>query len=174
MAFTVTSAGRRLVMAALLALAIAGLVVRHFAPNPSTLRDVGTLLLVLWLPAVGNLVAYLVRKMPRKPDARPANAFAPGSAFTPQLRAEIETEGIPAHVASPLTAGDARFMVVKGRHAFTARLERPLVEMLAAPGKQVICLELLHPATALPHLRAGGDFHVVVGRTAVAKGRVVE
>ncbi|HVE53228.1 MAG TPA: hypothetical protein VNB23_07560 [Ramlibacter sp.] len=174
MAFTVTSSGRRLVMAVLLALAIAGLVVRNFAPDPSPLRDVGTLLLVLWLPAVGNLVAYLIRKIPARPSRRPANTFAAGSAFQPQLRAEIDTEGIAPHVAAPLAAGATGFMVVKGRHAFTARMERPLVEALAAAGRQVIGVELLHPGAALSHLGAGEEFHVVVGRTAVAKGRVVE
>jgi len=46
-------------MAVMLVLAAAGGVIREMAPNPSVLRDIGTLMLVLWLPAVGNLVCYL-------------------------------------------------------------------------------------------------------------------
>ena len=82
MAFTVTSAGRRLAMAVLLLLAIAGAVIRATAPDPSTLRDIGTLLLVLWMPAVGNLVAYLVRKIPRR--RWPAGAGRPSRGDDPR------------------------------------------------------------------------------------------
>ena len=58
----VTSARRQIIMATLLGLAIIGAAMRYWAPNPSTTRDIGTLMLVLWLPAVGNLVAFVVRE----------------------------------------------------------------------------------------------------------------
>ena len=58
----VTSFRRQVVMATLLVLAIVGGVMRYWAPNPSTARDIGTLLLVMWLPAVGNLVSFVVRE----------------------------------------------------------------------------------------------------------------
>ena len=83
MALIATPARRRLAMIALLVLAASGGVVRWVAPNPSTLRDLGTLLLVLWLPAVGNLIAYFIKRIPR--SAPPATEFAPGAAFAPQL-----------------------------------------------------------------------------------------
>eukprot|EP01034_Spumella_vulgaris_P006289 gene6289-8010_t len=53
MSFTVSSSSRRVAMAVLLGLAVLGGVIRYTATNPSTLRDVGTLLLVLWVPAIG-------------------------------------------------------------------------------------------------------------------------
>lgn len=60
---TVTSSRRQIVMVVLLVLAVIGAAIRYWAPNPSAARDVGTLLLVLWLPAVGNLVAFAIGKM---------------------------------------------------------------------------------------------------------------
>ncbi len=53
-------------MATLLGLAIVGAAMRYWAPNPSATRDIGTLLLVLWLPAVGNLVSFVVREWHRR------------------------------------------------------------------------------------------------------------
>ena len=42
----VTSSRRQIVMATLLGLAIVGAAMRYWAPNPSTARDIGTLMLV--------------------------------------------------------------------------------------------------------------------------------
>ena len=170
MGYTVTSSSRRVVMSVLLALAIGGGVLRYFAPNPSTLRDVGTLLLVLWLPAVGNLVGYLLRKIPRR--ARPATEFPPGAAFVPQLRASIEATAEPSALAA-LRADERRCTILVGRRGFTARVGAPLARTLGAKGAQEVALELLHPAVALPHLSPGTDFHLLVGATAVAAGRVI-
>jgi hypothetical protein len=47
----VDSGRRQVVMCVLLGLAAAGAAIRHWADNPSLARDIGTLLLVLWLPA---------------------------------------------------------------------------------------------------------------------------
>jgi hypothetical protein len=58
----VTSSRRQIVMATLLGLAIVGAAMRYWAPNPSTARDIGTLLLVMWLPAVGNIVSFVMRE----------------------------------------------------------------------------------------------------------------
>jgi uncharacterized membrane protein len=62
----ITSSRRQIVMATLLGLAIVGAAVRYFAPNPSVTRDIGTLLMVMWLPAVGNLVAFAVRQLHKR------------------------------------------------------------------------------------------------------------
>ena len=62
----VTSSRRQIVMATLLGLAIVGGAMRYWAPNPSTARDIGTLLLVMWLPAVGNLISFVVREWHRR------------------------------------------------------------------------------------------------------------
>lgn len=169
MAFTVTSAGRRLAMAVLLVLAIAGAVIRASAPDPSTLRDFGTLLLVLWLPAVGNLVAYFVRKIPRRAPQRAAG-FGVGSAFMPHLRVQLEPAGMVRDLPATLAAAGNSCTLIVANSGFTARLGGP-VPVQEDRGVQV---ELLRPDVALAQLAMGTEFRLAVGATAVAKGRVVE
>ena len=167
MALTATPARRRLVMIVLLLLAACGGVIRHFAPQPSTLHDLGTLLLVLWLPAVGNLIAYLVRRLPRRAPRGPG--FPAGSAFVPHLRARLESVELAEAERASLLEHTGCLLLV-GQQAFTARLGQPLARALAAAQPQPI--ELLRPAAALAQLVPGTPFHLLVGTTAVAKGRV--
>lgn len=171
MSITVTPLRRRLVMAVLLGLACAGGVIRHQAPDPSTLRDVGTLLLVLWLPAVGNLVAYLIRKIPaRKP---PPSAFPPGAPFSAQLSARIDTVAAPADWLAALDPSEQRCTVLVGRRGFTVRSAAPLSQWLAE-SPQTLALECLVPSAALRQLVPGTAFHLLVGTTPVAQGCVLE
>jgi hypothetical protein len=163
-----TSSRRRLVMVALLLLASAGGVIRYLAPQPSALHDLGTLLLVAWLPAVGNLVGYLARKIPwRRP---PARVFAPDAAFTPQLAAWLEA--VDRSSEPPIHAPAPDCIVVVGPNAFTARLSQPVCELLAAPGPQRLTLEFLRPSLALASLTPGTRFHLCLGTQAVATGQV--
>jgi hypothetical protein len=152
--FTATPARRRAAMIALLTLATAGAVIRALAPAPSTLHDIGTLLLVLWLPAVGNLVAWVARRIPQK--APPATDFAAGAAFAPHLQVSIEAQG-------PMPPDGSTVLVVAGRQGFVGRLR----------GGPEAMLELLQPQRALPCLPAGTEFHLLAGRTPFAKGRVL-
>ena len=168
MGYTVTSSSRQVVMAVLLTLATAGGVIRYFAPNPSVLRDVGTLLLVLWLPAVGNLVAFFIRKIPRKPP--PATDFAPGAAFRPQLQVRVDALPLP----DALEEHERRCTLLVGRQGFTVRFAQPVRQALAQAGAQVLPLELLHPKAGLPKLKDGMEFHLLAGTTAIAKGRITE
>jgi hypothetical protein len=168
MALIVTSSRRRIVMATLLAFAVAGAVIRYLAPDPSTLRDIGTLLLVLWLPAVGNLIAWLVRRIPRR--APRSNAFPEAGAFVPHLRTRLEPVEISAALQAALEASGAECLLLVGREAFTARLALPVARALSGPPLQPI--EFLHPARALAYFPPGTAFHLLVGSTAVARGRV--
>ncbi len=156
-------------MVALLALAVLGGVVRYTAPNPSTLRDVGTLLLVLWVPAIGQLIGYLSRKIPHAPP--PPAEFAPGSPFTPHLQAELTPVPLPEGMTLA-AAHEDHCTVIVGRRGFTARLAVPVARWLAL-GPQRAGIELLRPALALPHLPPGTVFHVLVGTVAVARGQVM-
>jgi hypothetical protein len=171
MGFTVTSSSRQIVMAVLIALAIGGGVVRYLAPNPSTLRDLGTLLLVLWLPAVGNLIAFFIRKIPRKPP--PVTEFAAEAPFAPHLRVQLESAGLPKDLLPTLDGGQRQCTLLVGRRGFTARMQEPLVSALAHPGPLTLPLQLLHPVVALPHLKPGTGLHLLVGSTGVAKGVVL-
>lgn len=165
-----TPARRRVAMAVLIALAAAGGVIRATAPEPSTLRDIGTLLLVLWLPAVGNLIAWAIRQFPRK--APRVIAFAPGSVFTEHLRVQADVRPLAADLLATFDAADRRCTLIVGRQGFTARFDQPAVQVLSSPGPRLLPLELLRPDAALSHLVPGTAFHLVVGETAAAHGRV--
>jgi len=171
MPLIVTPERRRLAMVAMLGLAIAGGVIRHQAPNPSTLRDVGTLLLVLWLPAVGNLIAYLVRKIPSgKP---PPLDFPTGAPFSPHFTAHIESVPLPAEWRSTLDPLAHNCTVLLGRTGFTVRAAAPLAQWLTGDA-HTVALECLVPATAMSRMVPGTAFHLLVGATAVGQGRVLE
>jgi hypothetical protein len=172
MGYKVTSPSRRVAMAALLTLAVAGGIIRYLAPNPSTLRDLGTVLLVLWLPAVGNLIAFFIAKVPR--SVPPATDFPAGSSYAPQLQVLVQPMGVPADLLQAVDPTERRCTILVGRRGFTARLAQPLVQTFAPAGEQTLALELLHPGVALGRLGPGTELHLLVGSTAVAKGRVLD
>lgn len=171
MDFTVTSTGRRRAMAFLLVLAVAGAVIRALADNPSTWRDIGTLMLVLWVPAVGQLLGWLRARLPA--STPPPTGFAQGQPFTAQLTAEI-TPLPPEGLLQALQADTELFTVLLGRQGFTARSATPLRQWLAAPGAQTLALEFLTPGLALQRLAPQTPFHVLVGTVAVAQGVVLQ
>lgn len=171
MAIIATPFRRRVAMALLLLLAVAGGVIRHFAENPSTLRDIGTLMLVLWLPAVGNLIGYLIRRIPQRSPQ--ANDFAAGSVFTPHLEVRLQSIEVPRELLDAVAPGERRCIVLVGTHAFRARLAVPLEEVIGTPSEKVQALELLRPALGLAALPPGSEFHLLAGTTALAKGQVL-
>jgi hypothetical protein len=71
---------------------------------------------------------------------------------------------------SALASAGNRCTLIVGKGGFTARLEGPL----PAQQDQAVALELLRPSVALARLQPGTEFHLLVGATAAAKGRVVE
>lgn len=156
-------------MATLLALAVVGAGMRHFAPNPSLARDIGTLLLVLWLPAVGNLVAFGVRQWHAR--ARRRKDFDPTLGFSPQLLARITPLGTQAPTSAP---DSRRCTIAIGKEGFTARTEAPLPQLLAdSSWPRDLPFELLRPGLALPRLPAGTPFQLLAGHVAVADGTVL-
>jgi hypothetical protein len=166
----VSSSRRQLVMAVLLGLALLGGAMRHWAPDPSLQRDIGTLLLVLWLPAVGNLVAFIIARLPRRPRA--ANGFAAARPFKPHVTAEISP--LPrADVAIALAPFGQQCTLIVGNQGFTARLAQPLVQWFDAGTAGAVDLELLHPEPALRELRPGAAFYLAAGTTAIGQGRVI-
>ena len=70
---TTIQSRRKLIVVILLCLAVGGALVRHYAERGTTTRDIGTLLMVLWVPIIGNVIAWLIGKLPRRaPPAEPA------------------------------------------------------------------------------------------------------
>ncbi len=157
-------------MAVMLALAAAGGVIRALAPAPSVLRDVGTLMLVLWLPAIGNLLAYLMGKLPR--GEPPPTQFPPGSPFLPQLEVQLERQLLPPGFVQAVPE-DLLAVVLVGRRGFSARFDQPLRTWLGGGDGSAWTLQLLRPDSARAHLRAGTAFHLLAGTQVVAKGTVV-
>ncbi len=157
----VDSRRRQIVMAVLLALAAAGAGIRHWADNPSLARDIGTLLLVLWLPAVGNLVAFAIRKL--APRLRRPGGFDPKVPFQAHLVAEITPVQPPPSIGP--TVRD--FVLVIGQEGFRARVARPLAAIA-----ETVELQLLRPGMALPRLGPDGAFQVMVSGQIVAHGQV--
>lgn len=164
---------RRLIMVVLLSLAVAGGVIRHYADASSSLHDFGTLLLVLWLPVVGNLIGWILRQLPwRQPKPQALPGFAPDTPFTPHLQAEVERVDLPDGWLAGLPPGHNTGLLLVGQRGYTVRSREPLAQVLSEGGSRAVEMELLRPDTALPDLPPGTAFHWVVGSTAVATGRV--
>ena len=140
---------RRQIMAmVMLVLALIGGLVRWFAPQPSLARDVGSLLMVLWLPIVGNVIGWLMQRA-RAPKHQ-LQGFAAGTVFEPHARIELT-----------LLAAD------------TPRLSRPID---GEPVPEVPCtleVQFLRPELAMAQLTEGTKFALLSGRTALGTGRVL-
>ena len=164
---------RQTIVIGLVACALAGGVLRVLAPNPSSLRDFGTLLLVLWLPVIGNVVGYFMRKLPRRVPELP---FDPALPFAPQLLADLTL--LPGAGGAPriLPGPGALCTVVLGHEGFTARCG-PAAAAPAADGPPEtlhrVEIELSRPALAGPRLGEGTPFVLAFGTQAVAQGRVL-
>lgn len=165
MLFHATAARRKLVVVVLLALALIGGAIRLWAPNPSTLRDFGSLMLVLWVPVIGNVIAFLVRKIKlrRTPFDLP---------FAPELLVELVPLAPPPRLACPLD-GDGCALVV-GTEGFTARLSQPLAGWLAHGAPIQVQAQFLKPKMALPHFTADTPFRIVAQQQLVGQGRVLQ
>jgi hypothetical protein len=166
-AMKATSSRRQLIVAVLLALAVVGAGVRLWAPNPSLARDIGTLLLVLWLPVIGNIISFALARVRQR---RGRHAFADDAPFRPQLR--VELTAAPGQVR--LKAPERQCTLVVGTEGFTARLGIPLAQWMTGDQPQALAVELLRPALALPRMASGTTFTVFAGATVVGEGRVLE
>ena len=165
-----TSSRRQLIVFVLLGLALAGAAMRHWADNPSLARDIGTLLLVLWLPIIGNVVAYVIVRVQSARRARQAAGFAPDAAFTAHLVVEVQ----PLSPAPALSNEERNCTLVVGQEGFTARSTAPLAQWLAAGPARPVTLQLLRPELALPRLPADASFSILAGHSLAASGRVLQ
>ena len=165
------SSRRQTITAILLLFAVGGGLLRWLAPQPSLARDMGSLLLVLWLPIIGNIIAWLVARAHKPKNAPPG--FAPDSPFTPS--AHITLTLLAAEVPSqsrPIRAGLFHCMVVVGHEAFSARLQVPPHAEPVPEVAQPLEVEFLRPEVALPKLKPGTDFTLLSGRTLLGRGQV--
>ncbi|MDB5849670.1 MAG: hypothetical protein JWP29_3422 [Rhodoferax sp.] len=163
---------RQIITVFLLLLAVTGGLIRWLAPQPSLARDMGSLLLVLWLPIIGNIIAWLVARAAKPKVAAPG--FAADAAFVPSARIALTlmAAAVPSE-SRPVPAGLFPCMVVVGTDAFSARLSVPADGVPVPEVAQVLEVEFLRPEVALPRLPADTTFTLLAGRTLLGQGRVL-
>ena len=166
------SSRRQIITVVLLALAVGGGIVRWLAPQPSLARDMGSMLLVLWLPIVGNIIGWLIQRA-KTPKHLPPG-FAANAAF--ETSARIELTLLPADtplLSRPIRAGYYDGALVVGSEGFTTRLAVPHD---GEPVPEVPCtldVQFARPELALATLTPGTKFALLSGRTLLGTGHVL-
>jgi hypothetical protein len=165
MLFHATPARRKLVVVILLVFALIGAAIRQWAPNPSTLRDFGSLMLVLWVPVIGNVIAFLVRKIKlrRTPFDHP---------FAPELLVEMSPLAPPPPLGAPLVSDSCALVV--GTEGFTVRLSQPLAGWLEGAAAIQVQAQFLKPQMALGLFQSDTPFRIVAQQQLVGQGRVLQ
>lgn len=157
---------RRMIVLILLSLAVVGAVVRQLTDRSSLTHDLGTLLMVMWVPAVGNIIGYFLQKW--GPKSRRPPAFAAGSAFVAHRRATLQLDGVP-----PCGGAELPCTLLLGSEGYTARI-RSAFDADATGVRKVFELEFLAPALALPLFPPGTAFRLLLGGTVAGEGRVLD
>lgn len=175
MSISTIQSRRKIIVIVLLCVAVLGGVIRHYAVPGTTTRNIGTLLLVLWVPVIGNVVGWLIGKARRQPAAVAAPPdFAEGSPFVPQALVEftLRPAAVPAEDRL-VPEGEHRCALVVDNQGFSAR-------WFVAPGEgfrrgqaKTLSVEFLAPATALPRFAPGTVFRMLVGEAFIGDGKVL-
>ena len=174
---TTIQARRKLIVVLLLCVAVGGAVLRHRGAPGTTLRDVGTLLMLLWIPVIGNVIAWLIGQLRRKPatDAAPAAAVDALQTFRPQLEVELTLR--PAAVPAedlPIAEGEHHCAFVIGNEGFSGKWRVPEGGSFYRGTPQRLEVEFLAPALALPKFAPGVVFRMLVGESFIGDGRVLQ
>ena len=166
------STRRQLITVVMLVLALVGGLVRWLAPQPSVARDLGSMLMVLWLPIVGNIIAWLIQRA-KTPKHLP-QGFAAGTVFEPSARIELTLLAADTpRLSRPIRAGYFDGALVVGSEGFTTRLAVPAD---GEPVPEVPCtldVQFLRPELALAQLTPGTKFALLSGRTVLGTGHVL-
>ncbi|HVR54750.1 MAG TPA: hypothetical protein VMS38_33815 [Pseudorhodoferax sp.] len=165
---------RRLIVILLLCTAAVAALVRHRAEPGSTVHDVSTVLMLLWLPVLGSIIGWVYGKLQRRPPPAP-QGFAPDSAFQPQALVAFTLRPALLPVEDvPVRAGEHRCVLVVGHQGFQMRWQLAPHEHLRRGETHQAPVEFLSPAQALPLLPQGTTFRMMVGDAFVGDGRVVQ
>lgn len=173
---TTIQSRRQLIVILLLCMAAVAAVIRHYAEPGSTVRDVSTVMMLLWLPVVGSIVGWCYGKL-RTRAAEPVPAppdFAPDRDFQPQALVEFTLRPALVPVDDvPVPPGEHSCLLVVGNQGF-------LMRWRVAPGgsfrrgeTRQMPVEFLTPQNALPLLAPGASFRMLVGEAFIGDGRVV-
>lgn len=165
---------RRLIVILLLCTAAVAALVRHQAEPGSTVHDVSTVLMLLWLPVLGSILGWVYGKLQRRPPPAP-QGFAPGSAFQPQalVTFTLRPAAIPAEDV-PVQAGEHRCVLVAGHQGFQMRWQLAPDAHLRRGQACTTAVEFLAPDKALAQLPQGTAFRMMVGDAFIGDGRILE
>jgi hypothetical protein len=164
-----TPARRKLIAILLLLTGLVGAAMRWIFAAPSLAHDIGTLLMVMWVPAVGNIIGYLIRRWGPRTPLPPS--FGAGQPFVTHAVVELTLDS--PHRPRP---GD-RLVLLVGQEAFSARCVGAAGEADAAHAADAATpceLQFLVPEAALPRFAAHTAFQVLDGHAVVGRGRVLE
>ena len=184
---TTRQSRRKLIVIVLLFIAVGGALIRHFVPPPSTLRDIGTLMLLLWIPVIGNVVAWLFGKVRvARQAAKAARSTAPvqpappavptaSGVFAADLIVEftLRPAAIPAEDL-PIAEGEHQCAFVVGNEGFSARWRVPEGKSFYRGTAQTLEAQFLSPTLALPKFKSGTGFRMLIGDAFIGDGRVRE
>ncbi|RYY97401.1 MAG: hypothetical protein EOO24_19850 [Comamonadaceae bacterium] len=170
---TTIQARRKLIVVILLCVAVGGALLRQFAERGSTLRDFGTLLMLLWLPIVGNIIAWIVPRLRRRAAPEP-DAFAPAGAFTPHALVELRFRPPQVPIDDvPLRVGEHRCALVIDNEGFSARWFVAPGEVIRPGTSQALKVEFLAPGVAVPRFAPQTGFRMLVAGAFIGDGRVL-
>jgi hypothetical protein len=167
-------AKRRFIVIALLCVALGGALLRQLSEPGSTARDVGTLLMLLWLPIIGNVIAWLIAKLRRPAAAEPAG-FEAGSTFQPHALVVLTLRApqLPSE-DSLIPEGEHRCALVVDNEGFSARWVVGPGQAFRRGRPQTLQVEFLKPAIALPRFPRDAVFRMLMAESFVGDGRVLE
>ncbi|MDM0017082.1 hypothetical protein [Variovorax saccharolyticus] len=170
---TTIQSRRKLIVIILLCVAVGGAALRQWAAPGSTTRDIGTLLMLLWVPIIGNVISWLIGRL-RRPAPPAASPFDERASFDPQLLVELTLRPplVPAEDI-PVPAGEHRCALVIGNEAFSARWWVAPDRSFRRGSPQALEMEFLAPLLALPRFQPGASFRMLVGESFVGDGRVL-
>ena len=188
---TTRQSRRKLIVIVLLFIAVGGAVIRHFVPPPSTLRDIGTLMLLLWIPVIGNVVAWIFGKVRVARQAAKAVKAAKATGSTApeaptQVAAPTATGDFAADVIVeftlrpaaipaddlPIAEGEHQCAFVVGNEGFSARWRVPVGGSFYRGTAQTLEAQFLSPTLALPKCQPGTAFRMLIGDAFIGDGQV--
>ncbi len=164
------SSRRFFIVVALVVTAVAGALLRSFSAPQSTTYYLGTLLMVMWVPTVGNIISFLAKKL--RPSVPAPPTFSSSLPFVPQVVVELKLHS-EQKPELPKREQDGRIhcLFVTGLEGFSVRvslLESHMVgEALGAEA------QFLVPRAALPNFPVGSSFQLMQGGFAFGTGQVL-
>jgi hypothetical protein len=164
------SSRRFFIVAVLLVTGVAGALLRSFSSPQSTPYYVGTMLMVMWVPVVGNIISFLVNRLSPAAPVRPS--FSSAMPFVPQVVVKLVLSLAPGQgLAMNESDGKHHCLFITGTEGFSARVS-PLETEIAG---EALCAEVqfLLPAAALPKFPIGRTFEMKQGGRVVGTGQVL-